>query len=265
MTYTRTVSAYNTATASDNRIHDDATASRFGFTGGLVPGVDVFAYMAHAPMKLWGRDWLENGRMSARFDKPVYDGDEAILRTSEHGAGGMTLALWSRGSICAVGEAHRDGGAGAGPDIPGRGVQPDPEKRLAASPESLGVGLAMGYPLETYTAAEGREHLEMVREEAELYADGAIASPAWLLRRANYILATNVRLGPWIHVESDVRLHRVVRDGDVIDVRARVAGNHERKGHRIVDLDIAILADGDLAMSGRHVAIYEPRQVRQAL
>lgn len=122
----------------------------------------------------------------------------------------------------------------------------------------------MGYPLETYTAAEGREHLEMVREEAELYGHGAIASPAWLLRRANYILATNVKLGPWIHVESDVRLHRVVRDGDVVDVRASVAANHERKGHRIVDLDIAILAGGELAMSGRHVAIYEPRQVREA-
>jgi len=263
MTYTRTVSAFNTATSSDNRIHDDATAARFGFTGGLVPGVDVFAYMAHAPMKLWGPGWLENGRISARFEKPVYDGDEATLRTSEHGADEMTLVLWSRGSICAVGEAHR-GGAEAAARIPERGEQPAQESRPAASPDSLKAGLVMGYPLETYTAAEGREHLEAVREEAELYEGGAIASPAWLLRRANYILATNVKLGPWIHVESDVRLHGVVRDGDVVDVRAQVAASHERKGHRIVDLDFAMLANGKPVMSGRHVAIYEPRQVREA-
>ncbi len=263
MTYTRTVVAFNTATDSDNRIHDDATASRFGFTGGLVPGVDVFAYMAHAPVKLWGRDWLQNGRMAARFDKPVYDGDEAHLKTSEHGPADMTLALWSRGSICAVGEAQL-GAGDATPAVPERGVQPPQDTRQPASPASLKTGLVMGYPLETYTAELGREHLEMVREDAGLYEDGGLASPAYLLRRANYILATNVLLGPWIHVESSVRLHRLVRDGEELDVRAQVANNHERKGHRIVDLDIAVLAAGELAMSGRHVAIYEPRQVREA-
>lgn len=35
--------AFNTAHASENRIHDDATAKRYGFAGGLVPGVDVYA------------------------------------------------------------------------------------------------------------------------------------------------------------------------------------------------------------------------------
>src|SRR3954453_96570 len=39
------VTAFNTDTASSNRIHDDATARRFGFRGGLVPGVDVYAYL----------------------------------------------------------------------------------------------------------------------------------------------------------------------------------------------------------------------------
>jgi len=38
-TATREVSAYNTAAASDNKIHDDSVARRFGFRGGLVPGV----------------------------------------------------------------------------------------------------------------------------------------------------------------------------------------------------------------------------------
>ncbi len=31
-------------------MHDDAVARRFGFSGGLVPGVDVFAYMIHVPV-----------------------------------------------------------------------------------------------------------------------------------------------------------------------------------------------------------------------
>ena len=51
------VSAYNTAKASENKIHDDATARRFGFTGGLVGGVHVYAYMTHLPLAHWGRVW----------------------------------------------------------------------------------------------------------------------------------------------------------------------------------------------------------------
>ena len=55
------VEAFNTAKESDNQIHDDAVARRFGFTGGLVPGVDVYAYMTHLPVRRWGRAWLERG------------------------------------------------------------------------------------------------------------------------------------------------------------------------------------------------------------
>ena len=39
------VSAYNTSKHSENKMHDDTVAKRYGFSGGLVPGVDVMAYM----------------------------------------------------------------------------------------------------------------------------------------------------------------------------------------------------------------------------
>ena len=55
-----TVSAYNTAHDSENKIHDDAVARRFGFGGGLVPGVDVYGYMTHLPVMRWGRAWLDS-------------------------------------------------------------------------------------------------------------------------------------------------------------------------------------------------------------
>nr|MBA2279716.1 hypothetical protein [Acidimicrobiia bacterium] len=67
--------AFNTATASTNKIHDDEVARRYGFAGGLVPGVDVYAYLTHLPVARWGPTWLEQGTISARFRQPVYDGD----------------------------------------------------------------------------------------------------------------------------------------------------------------------------------------------
>ena len=51
---TYTVEAFNTATDSTNKIHDDDVARTYGFRGGLVPGVDVYAYLTHEPGRAVG-------------------------------------------------------------------------------------------------------------------------------------------------------------------------------------------------------------------
>src|SRR3974377_1928524 len=98
------VEAFNTAKASENKIHDDAVARRFGFGGGLVPGVDVYAYMAHQPVAGGGRAWRERGSAECRFQKPVYDGDIATVVATE-GPDGLDLRVESHGEICAIGQA----------------------------------------------------------------------------------------------------------------------------------------------------------------
>src|SRR6185436_17483978 len=98
------VAAYNTAKESENKIHDDTVARRFGFTGGLVPGVDVYAYMAHPPVALWSREFLEHGTLQARFLKPVYDGEDAIV-TAKESRNGLDIEVTSRGELCATGHA----------------------------------------------------------------------------------------------------------------------------------------------------------------
>src|SRR5262245_3310193 len=60
------VTAYNTSKQSENKIHDDTVARRYGFSGGLVPGVDVMAYMMHLPVAKWGRAFLDRGLIEAR-------------------------------------------------------------------------------------------------------------------------------------------------------------------------------------------------------
>src|SRR3954466_11669649 len=84
---TWSVQAYNTAKQSENKMHDDTVAQRFGFSGGLVPGVDVMAYMMHLPVAKWRRDFLERGLIEARFIKPVYDGEIAGVTAEEKGDG----------------------------------------------------------------------------------------------------------------------------------------------------------------------------------
>ncbi len=253
--------AFNTATASENKMHDDAVAGRFGFTGGLVPGVDVFAYMAHLPVMQWGRAWLSEGGMHARFGKPVYDGDAVTAQGEPHGTDGMTLGVTARGIVCASGSATR-AVFGAAPPLLPAGEMPDAATRPKASPETLAVGTVFGALHEVYLQEEGAQHLGDVREIAALFDGGAIANPAFLLRRVNYILALNVRLGPWIHTESRIRLHSLIRDGETFETRGVVTECVEKNGHRIVAFDFTISVHERVAMSGRHWAIYEPRQVR---
>lgn len=262
MTLTRSLIAFNTATASENRIHADDVASRFGFTGGLVPGVDVFAYLSHGPVALWGRDWLSQGRMTARFGKPVYDGDEAVLTGDEQADGSLSLSIAARGVDCASGAAWRTAD-GPPPPLLAVAALPRPEDRPPASPESLPVGRVLGTLQEIYFADVGLSHLQNTRQEPELFEGGDIANPAYMLRRANYVLAQSVRLGPWIHLESDLRLHGLIRDGELMETRGEVVENLEKNGHRIVTLDFTVSSRERLAMSGRHWAIYEPRQVRE--
>src|SRR5215470_14081736 len=98
------VSAYNTSKQSENKIHDDTVARRFGFSGGLVPGVDVMAYMTHLPVARWGRDFLARGLVEARFLKPVYDGETAEVSGVEID-GVLTIEVQSRGQLRATGSA----------------------------------------------------------------------------------------------------------------------------------------------------------------
>lgn len=261
MTLQRTIVAFNTATASENRIHADDVASRFGFTGGLVPGVDVFAYMTHAPLALWGPAWLTSGRIRARFNRPVYDGDAATLSAVDED-GALALTLSARGETCGAGTSWRSD-ADPVPAVQPEGDLPRPEDRPPASPDSLPAGRVLGSLKEIYFADVGRSHIDNTRQDPEFFEGGDIANPAYLLRRANYVLAQSVRLGPWIHLESDARLHGLIRDGDWLETRATVTENFEKNGHRIVTLDFTVSSRGRLAMSGRHWAIYEPRQVRE--
>ncbi len=252
------VTAYNTATASSNKIHDDAVAKALGFRGGLVPGVDVYAYLCHLPAEQWGRTWLERGTISARFAAPVYDGD-AIEIEGEPDGDELELSLFDpSGKRCAVARATV---VETPPSPPSEGAWPSappPAEPPPATPETLSAAVFSSIEA-TFVAERADEYLDDIREGLPLFRDLCLAHPGWLLRFANYVLTANVRMGPWIHVESTVRLFAAVTDGDRVETRALVTGVHERSGHRFVDLDVLQLVRGRPVARTGHTAIYQPR------
>ncbi len=259
--YTRTIFAFNTAAHSPNKIHDDETAAKFGFTGGLVPGVEVYAYMAYWPVNLWGEEFFHGGRMQGRFFKPVYDGEGTEI-TASGDKDELTLAVNTPAvSPAATGTASL-GRAHAPIDIATAPRGPI-EDRPAASFNSLPIGKVLGTVHETFNAEESRWYLDAISDQQPLFSKARWAHPGYLLRRANFALALDVKLGPWIHVESDVSFLSPLKDGEPFETRAIVTDNRDHKGHLTVDLDVTILSGDRPVMSGMHRAIYEPRQVRE--
>ena len=61
----------------------------------------------------------------------------------------------------------------------------------------------------------------------------------------NKALVDNAILGPWIHVGSRMQLLSAARTGDEITARAKVTANYDKKGHRFVELDALVVANGN--------------------
>jgi acyl dehydratase len=259
------VTARNHATDSANRIHSDEVARQYGFRGGLVPGVTVFAYMTRPVAERWGRPWVAGGTLSARFTTPVYDGEEIVVEAVPVADAPDVLDVTVRtpdGTVAASGRATLAGVATAQPAHYPTAPLPTPDERPAASFEALPAGATLGsLPPATFHADKAAIFLAQIDDDLPVYKDGAVAHPGWLVRAANDILASNVRVGPWIHVSSQVTYMAAVGDGDVLTTRGRVMDTFDRKGHKFVDLDVLVVAnDTTPVMHARHQAIFEPRR-----
>lgn len=264
------VRARNTSTDSDNKIHDDIVAASYGFRGGLVPGVTVYAYMTVPLVERFGLDWLERGSMQIKFHQPFYDGEEIIVRAeADSSAEPIKVAITAEredGIVCATALATvNDRSAWLGeprlkdyPEAP----LPPLEARVVPTLESLVAGTVLGTLAETISAPD-RELLEDLDEHLPIYFGAeAVAHPFVFLSLANHVLMSNYQLGPWIHAASDLKTWSTVRDGEAISIRGRIAGCFERKGHEFVVLDLLVNAnDNRVVQQVRHTAIYHPRHL----
>jgi acyl dehydratase len=242
------VKARNTSEASENKIHDDAVARQYGFRGGLVPGVTVYAYMTRPLVEAFGAAWLERGTATVRFAKPVLDGEEVTVSGAVTGRDAKVVTATLTASTTAGGEcATLTATLPAGTPVPVNlalyAAAPLPTERPAATREHLGGLAALGTPVETYDEPRATEYLQGVSDAHPLYRGaGARAHPAFFLHQANRALSQNVRMGPWIHVGSVVRHLGGVRVGETLAARGRVRSLFEKQGREFVELDVVIVS-----------------------
>ena len=259
--------AYNQSQESENRIHSDEVAREYGFRGGLVPGVTVSAYLIHPGVEAWGLDWLTRGRASAVVGKPLYDGRPFRVEVSDATERSYRAVLIDEEGVeCAT----------ASVELP-ESVPPPPEYR-----GDPGID-------ESYQRPPGtREVMAKLREQAMRAlrarwdgkagipsylrdasrmpeplrsAGGGYANPANTLGITNWALAGNVKISPWLHLQTDSQNYAPIPLGSELIAEAAIADLFEKKGHEFVDLDVAVYLEAtrEAVMSARLRAIYKMR------
>jgi hypothetical protein len=123
------------------------------------------------------------------------------------------------------------------------------------------MGKWLGTVARAWAGDDAKAYLAGIRETDPIYLRENLGHPGIIQKVMNRVLVDNAILGPWIHVGSRMQLLSAGQTGDEITARAKVSGNYEKKGHRFVELDALVVANGKTPLAHCwHIAIYEPRE-----
>jgi hypothetical protein len=240
--------ALNTVPDSRNEIHGDSVARRFGFRGGLVPGVTVSACLAHPAVVAWGRDFVERGRAHVRVASPLYDGEAFTVAATPTDGGCRTELVRPDGTVSASAELSLPDDPGTPPVRRGDPVAEADWVGPAASAErwaelardgcrALPDRWHAGHRMATY--ARGAELPE------PFAGDAPLANLSFVLGTANWILAANAHMNPWVHLETTSQCFRAIPAGTATVAEMTVRETFERKGHQFVDVTVALFDAAD--------------------
>jgi acyl dehydratase len=261
------VRTHNASEHSENRMHSDDVARKFGFKGALVPGVTVFAHMTRPLVERYGETWLAKGIADVSFAKPAYEGDLLTVNTAP-------AADDRSGSRLALTCVNEDGVelAKMTSELRQSTIAPDARSAIAPAPPSTERPIVtwdlmeVGKPFPAMhwapTQADNLQWCTDVRDDLAIYREGSapFLHPGFVLRQANHVLRNRFTLPAWIHTGSRITFHESLRVGPAYEVRAIPEEKWERKGHEMVRLYVAI-RDGDKTMAEViHSAIFRPRE-----
>lgn len=256
------IRAHNDALTSENRIHSDDIALKYGFTGALVSGVNVFGYLSQPLVQTYGADWLGASSLVVRFLKPAYHNDLLTISTRHqlpaqgerhhvteaHNAAGTLLAIlesWRPDSLPPVNEF----------------AQLQCQSPIADRPEISWDLIHLQRPAPDYhwrpQLADNMERIAVQRDSAVLYqGENGCIHPYYLLDACNKALMRMFVLPAWIHTGSQLLSRKPLRVGQTITVRALPIQKWEHKGHQFLKLYISMWLDGEVALEVEHTAIF---------
>ncbi len=258
--------AFNPVPESENRIHGDDVARAYGFRGGLVPGVVVSAYLLHPAAVAWGADFAARGKAHVRVGSPVYDAEPFRVEVES--------ATEDRYEARLV-DPHDEPCATAEVSLPETLPAP-PARRgdpllVRDAPRPLGTREAFETLRESGLAAlhtrwsdraEITGYFRDAKQMAAIFVEQRLATPAFVLGLTNWVLASNVRMPTWLHLETGSQFFAAIAPDTEVVAEAAIVDLFEKKGHSFVDVDVNVFrSEDDAALAAvRLRAIYRLRE-----
>lgn len=249
--------AINHSEASENRIHSDEIAARYGFRGGLVPGVAVFGYMTYPLTNELGLDWLGHSQVAVRLLKPAYDGERLNITLSQPRPDRYQVDATNDAQTL-LAQLTIDLPATLPPPHPKaqiRGPEKNPE-RVEIAWETIEIDVPFAPIRWTINDDDNRAYAAMVADDQPVYAAG-VAHPHFIQHWCNAVLSTRFIMPAWIHVGTEMTFRRRLEVGDEVEIRAVPVEKWERKGHEFIKVYIAYMVDGSPAVEADHTAIFK--------
>ena len=198
-------------------------------------------------------------------DHPVYDGGEFEVVVEEATEDAFTAALVdAEGTRCATVSASLPASPGEppvrrhDPMLARDADRPVASRAVMEALREKGLGaMPARWSLDTPMARYLRDPGAM----APVFRDEGLANPSFVLGLTNWVLAANVRMSPWLHLETESRHFRAIEPDTPLVVEARIADLFEKKGHEFVDVDVDVYRTADdAAVAGVQLrAIYRMR------
>lgn len=256
--------ALNDAEASENKIHSDDIAAKYGFTGALVSGVNVFGYLTQPLVKHYGAAFLKQGIMEVIFLKPAYQHDLLTITTMDEVADNkgqrhhLTSATNEDGVLLAKLESWLPKELPAVNKLADSAYGARQYEREEIRWELIHLHQGAAKHIWQPTSSDNKIRVETQRDESDIYlGENEFIHPYYLLDACNKALMRMFILPAWIHTGSRLILRRAIRTGQAIDVSATAIDKWERKNHQFIKLYIAMRVDEEIALEVEHTAIFK--------
>ncbi|HDZ08860.1 hypothetical protein [Pseudohongiella sp.] len=267
--------AFNQVPDSDNRIHSDELAREYGFTGALVPGVTVSAYLIQPAVTAWGLHWLERGAAHATIKSPLYDEHEFMVEVEQQGPEDRYHAqLFSDDRLCAISEVWLPEALDVEPEYQNHEVMADAWQAPAANREVMEQLRQQGCPAKTFLWSAQHEMAAYLRRQSDMPVllrtqaladnnrnESGYANMSFLLGCANRHFAAVASMSPWIHLEIRAQNFQAVPLNTALISEMTITDLFNKKGHEFADCVFSLfMADSKRCVcSIQQRAIYKMR------
>lgn len=261
--------AFNQVPDSENEIHGDKIARDLGFTGGLVPGVTVSAYLIHPALEYWGEDWLDRGFAHVRVASPLYDEEVFSVEVNTISDKAFAAKLFRPdGTESATAEVSLPDLGDAAPTRRGDALANKETKAPIATPDNMQKLMTEGCLAVRYRWDREHPMATYLRDPGKMPAllntgkdGGGYANMSLILGCSNWVLSRNAYMNPWLHLETRSQNHARIPLGTEILAEMEITDLFNKKGHEFVDARVNLfdLKDDSCLCSIDIRAIYKLR------